>query len=130
STLVFVGGTSAAALLLNGLYGINKNQATPSWCLCACAITATFWLILHLGVDGSEPNPWTQLLVGAGENVFLAYLISEMLPSLIECTGLSGWYSALAGPYLFNAIARSAVCALVVLGATVGLNRLGFRLRL
>src|SRR5262249_10213197 len=117
---------------VNGLYGINKNQATPSWCLWACASTATCWLILHLCVDGQEPHTrrWMQPLVRVGENVFLAYLISEMLPSLVEFAGLADWYSALAGPYLLNPIARSVACALFVLCATVGLNRLGFRLRL
>ena len=25
----------SAAILLNRLYGISKNQATPSWCLCS-----------------------------------------------------------------------------------------------
>src|SRR5437868_6145276 len=41
--LWFIAGCSIAALLLYPLYGINKNQATPSWCLWACAITAALW---------------------------------------------------------------------------------------
>lgn len=38
--ILFVSGCAIAALLLNGLYGINKNSATPSWCLWSGAITA------------------------------------------------------------------------------------------
>jgi heparan-alpha-glucosaminide N-acetyltransferase len=129
-TLRFIAATSAGALLLNGLYGINKNQATPSWCLWACAITAAAWLILHILGDGREARVSLKPLAVAGQNVFLAYLISEMLPSTIQLVQLGDWYSDLATPHLFNALARSAGCALLVLGATAGLNSLGFRLKL
>ena len=50
-TLLFIAGFSAAAILLNGLYGISKNEATPSWCLWSCASTATIWLLFYLGAD-------------------------------------------------------------------------------
>ena len=129
-TLLFIAGTSAGALLLNGLYGINKNQATPSWCLWACAITAALWFVLHLLGDGPEARVSLRPLSIAGQNVFLAYLISEMLPSAIEFAQLGDWYAGLATPNLFNAVARSAGCAVLVLGATAGLNALGFRLKL
>jgi len=130
-TLLFIGGFAAAGLLLNGLYGINKNQATPSWCAWACAITAALWLLFHLGADGQGRwAPALRPLALAGRNVLLAYLISEMLPSLVDSVGLGDWYDALAGPTLPHAIARSAACALVVLCASVGLNRLGFSVKL
>jgi predicted acyltransferase len=45
-TFWFVAGCAAAALLLNRAYGISKNNATPSWCLWACAITAALWYVL------------------------------------------------------------------------------------
>ncbi len=50
-TLLFIAGCSSGALLLHGLYGINKNNATPSWCLWACAITAALWLLFYLLAD-------------------------------------------------------------------------------
>ena len=129
-TVLFVGGCAAGAFLLHGLYGINKNSATPSWCLWACAITALVWLILYFVSDVWRVGAIARPLALAGVNVFLAYLISEMVPSLLEVTHLNGWYSSLAWSNLGCAVARSAGCALAILCVTAGLNRVGFRLKL
>jgi predicted acyltransferase len=129
-TLCFIAACSLAAWLLHGLYGINKNSATPSWCLWACAITALLWLALHFLIDGRSVGVIARPLVLAGQNVFLAYLLSEGLPSTIDLLRLDDWYASLAAPGLAHAVARSAGSALVLLAATIGLNRLGFRLKL
>jgi hypothetical protein len=71
----------------------------------------------------------SQPLMLAGQNVLLAYLISEMLPGLLNALGLSQDYSRLAAT-LPSAIARSALCGVVILIVSSGLNRSGFRLRL
>jgi predicted acyltransferase len=129
-TLCFIAACSMGAWLLHGLYGINKNSATPSWCLWACAITALLWLIFHRLIDGRSVGLTARPLVLAGQNVFLAYLLSDLLPSAIDLLRLDDWYAGLAAPGLAHAVARSAGCALILLAATIGLNRLGFRLRL
>jgi predicted acyltransferase len=129
-TLLFVGGFAAAALLFSGLYGINKNEATPSWCLWACAMTGASWLIFHLVCDQGAMPGVAKIFAVAGQNVLLAYLISEMLPSLLDLLHLGDGYDALAGHTLLTAIARSAGCGVVILCATAGLNRAGFRLKL
>ena len=128
--LWFIAGTALAAWLLQGLYGISKNSATPSWCLWACAITAAVWLLFYWLADVGPGSPVTRILAVTGQNVLLAYLLSEMLPAALDLSGLGGWYAALAGPTLFPAIARSVVCAITLLGATVALNRAGFRLKI
>jgi predicted acyltransferase len=127
---LFIAGCSAAALLLNGLYGVNKNAATPSWCLWACAFTASIWLIFHALADLGPVHPIARVLSVAGENVLLAYLISEMLPSALDLFHLDNFYDGLAGHNLATAVGRSAACAAVILCATAGLNRAGFRLKL
>jgi predicted acyltransferase len=118
---------------LHGLYGINKNSATPSWCLWACAITAALWLLFYFLAD-VRPQGLSVKLVKpfaiAGGNVLLAYLLSEMHGSALDLLGLGGWYSRLAQPDLAHAMARSIGCAVVTLSITAGLNRLGFRLKL
>lgn len=129
-TLLFIAGCAAGAWLLHGIYGINKNNATPSWCLWACAITAAVWLFFYLLCDVSPLWFTARPLAVAGQNVFLAYLISEMLPSTIDLLHLNDWYCGLAEPNLAHAVARSAGCALVILCLTAALNRVGFRLRL
>ena len=122
--LLFAVGCAAAALLLNGLYGISKNDATPSWCLWACAITAILWLIFYLIADVRPVKFIAGPFRIAGQNVLLAYLLSEMLPSpfgLIHFANPPGlaWY-----------VFRCVAWAILLLLATAGLNRLGLRLKL
>jgi len=122
-TIMFAGGCAAAALLLNGLYGISKNNATPSWCLWACAITALLWLPFHFVCD-VRPVGWVaRPLAVAGQNVLLAYLFSEMLPSAF---GLPQF----GEPTLGLVVLRSAGYAFALLCLTAALNRAGFRLKL
>jgi predicted acyltransferase len=129
-TLLFIAGCAAGALLLHGLYGIDKNSATPSWCLWACAITAALWLACYFVCDVWGVRLIAGPLAAAGANVLLAYLLSEMLPSVIELLHLGGWYGGLAEPDLAHALARSAGCGVAILAVTVLLNRVGFRLKL
>ncbi len=128
-TFWFVAGCAAAALLLNRSYGISKNSATPSWCLWACAITAALWFALYLISDVHPVKIVSRPLALAGTNVLLAYLISEMLPGLLDALHLSAAYGHLAAN-LPSAIVRSAFCGIVILLSSTGLNRIGFRLRL
>jgi len=128
-TFWMVMGCAAAALLLEGSYGISKNSATPSWCLWACAITATLWYVFYL-ISDVRPLPLiSRPLAVAGQNVLLAYLLSEMLPSFLEALRLSNGYDHLA-VNLPGAIARSVLCGVLILLISTGLNRIGFRLRL
>jgi predicted acyltransferase len=129
-TAWFILGCAAAALLLGGLYGINKNVATPSWCLWACAFTAIVWLVFHILSDISPIHPVAKVFALAGRNVLLAYLLSEMAPSAFALFGVDQWYDKVGEISFAAALARSAAMGAALLAATVGLNRLGFRLRL
>jgi heparan-alpha-glucosaminide N-acetyltransferase len=128
-TFWFVSGCAAAALLLNRAYGISKNSATPSWCLWACAITAALWYVFYLISNVRPVRALSRPLALAGQNVLLAYLISEMVPGLLDALHLGDGYGRLAAN-LTSAIARSALCAMLILLLSTGLNRIGFRLRL
>jgi hypothetical protein len=66
----------------------------------------------------------------AGQNVLLAYLLSEMLPSLLVILHLDHFYGQIAGMGLVLAIARSTLCGVMILSISIWLNRVGFRLRL
>jgi predicted acyltransferase len=125
----FIAGCAAAALLLNGLYGVNKNEATPSWCLWACAFTAVVWLVFHILADIGSVHPAAKVFALAGRNVLLAYLLSEMLPSAFALFGVDEWYDKAGESSLAAAVARSAAMGGALLAATAGSNRLGFRLR-
>ena len=128
-TFWLVAGCAAAAMLLNRAYGISKNNATPSWCFWACAVTAALWYVLYLITDIRPVKPISRPLALAGQNVLLAYLISEMLPGLLEALHWSDGYGHLA-MNLPSAVARSTICAILILLVSSTLNRIGFRLRL
>jgi heparan-alpha-glucosaminide N-acetyltransferase len=128
--ILFALGCAAAALLVHRLYGISKNSATPSWCLWACAITTVFWLIFYLiGDVWGKANRLKPFAI-AGQNVLLAYLISDGVGSWLRMAHLGNWYARLAEPSLGHAMARSIGIALVVLTITALLNRVGFKLKL
>jgi predicted acyltransferase len=122
--LLFGSGLALAAWLLTWLYGISKNNATPSWCLWACAITAGLWLCFYFFTDVRPVKFVAQPCCLAGRNVLLAYLLSEMLPSpfgLLHFQNPPGlaWY-----------VFRCAAWAGLLLWLTAGLNKVGFRLKL
>ena len=125
----FIAASGAAALLLSPAYGISKNAATPAWCLWSCAITAALWYGFSLISEIRPANFFLRPLMLAGQNVLLAYLLSEMLPGLIDALGLSPGYGHLALT-LPSAIARSAACGVLILVVSSGLNRIGFRIKL
>ncbi len=129
-TLCFALACAAAALLLQPLYGIIKNDATPSWCLWACAVTAICWLILYLVTDVARRPLVTKPLAIAGENVLLAYLLSQGLDSWLTLMHQGTWYASLAERGFAQAVTRSAGCATVILLLTAALNRIGFKLKL
>jgi predicted acyltransferase len=129
-TLLFVAGCSSAALLLHRLYGINKNSATLSWCLWACAITAFLWLLFYFLADVLALRFPAKLLAFAGANFLLAYLLADLREPVFELLHIERWYVHLAQPGLANAIGRSLGCAIFILALSAGLNRIGFRLRL
>ena len=128
-TFWFAAGCAAAALLLNRAYGISKNNATPSWCFWSCAITAALWYGFYLVCDVRPVKTISRPLTLAGQNVLLAYLLSEMQPGLLDALGWGRAYGHLAAT-LPLAITRSALCAAWTLLASTTLNRIGFRLKL
>jgi predicted acyltransferase len=119
---LFVAGCAVAAMLLTGLYGISKEDATPAWCLWSCAITAAVWIGFYYWCDMASTGIMAQPLAVAGQNVLLPYLLSEMIPNPFA-------YPHFA-PVLAWIVCRALLWAFVLLCLTVGLNRIGFRLKL
>jgi len=128
--VLFALGCAAAALLVHRLYGISKNNATPSWCLWACAITTLLWVNFYLISDVWNNANRLKLFAIAGQNVLLAYLISDGVPSWLKAVHLNTWYARLAEPNLAWAMARSTGIAILVLTVSAVLNRFGFWLKL
>jgi heparan-alpha-glucosaminide N-acetyltransferase len=129
-TLLFIAATAFAALVFYKPWGIWKNSATPSWCLWACSITASVWLLFYLIGDVLKMTWLTKPFAIAGQNVLLAYLLSEGLESFLRVLHLGDWYDQLGSPTLAAAISRSLGLGIVLLAITALLNWLGFRLKL
>ena len=108
----------------------QQRRRTPSWCLWADAVTAALWLGFYFFCDVKPVKFIARPLATAGQNVLLAYLLSEMQESIFDLLHLGDWYDSLAEGSLAAAIARSVGCGIVILLLTAGLNRIGFRLKL
>ena len=107
-----------------------KNNATPPWCLWAASATAGVWLVFYVVGDVLRLRWLTKPFAIAGQNVLLAYLLSEGMESVLNLVKLGNWYDHLAGTTLESAIVRSLGIGVVLLALTAVLNRLGFRLKL
>ncbi|HUB24880.1 MAG TPA: DUF5009 domain-containing protein [Tepidisphaeraceae bacterium] len=129
-TILFALAFAAGAILVYPLWGISKNAATPSWCLWSMSITAILWLVFYYLADVLHLKFLTRPWEIAGRNVLLAYLLSEMMESVLNLIHLGDWYDRLAEPNLAHAASRSIGCAVVLLCFTALLNRVGFRLKL
>jgi heparan-alpha-glucosaminide N-acetyltransferase len=129
-TILFALAFAAGAMLVYRIWGISKNAATPSWCLWSMAITAVLWLIFYFAADVLHVTFLTKPWEIAGRNVLLAYILSEMMESVLDLLHLGDWYDNLAQPDLLHAASRSIGCAIFILVLTSLLNRVGFRLKL
>src|SRR4051812_31380523 len=95
-TALYIVGFVLAALLVHPLYGVIKNDATPSWCLWSCAATAAVWLLFYLVTDVLRMPRLLKPLTIAGENVLLAYLLSQGLEYWLSLMCLGETYDNLA----------------------------------
>jgi predicted acyltransferase len=118
-----VTASAAAAVLLRPAYQINKNAATPSWCLWAVAITAALWAVFHASLDLRPRVPrWAGPLAHAGGNALLAYVLAAWVYHLLALTGAS-FYDRLGSGDLATGIARSLAFAVLLLTTVAILNR-------
>lgn len=118
-----------AATLVYPVYGINKNDATPSWSLICAAATCFVWAILSLLIDVAGIQRPLALFINGGQNVLFAYLIMPLFIHTIWWLGLSfygkiGHYSLAAG------ITRSLVMSALVLWIAGFVKEKGVRLKL
>jgi hypothetical protein len=86
--------------------------------------------LFYLVCDVRPTKVISRPLALAGQNVLLAYLLSEMLPGLLDVLHLGNWYGGLSESHLACAILRAAFCGALILLVSVGLNRIGFKLKL
>jgi predicted acyltransferase len=126
--IIFTILLAAGAWLTYPLYGINKNSATPSWCLISSAITCVLWMIFALLIDVPARTHGWGILIRGGQNALLAYLL---MPLCIHAIGLLGvkLYSQL-GQSFATGVTRSIAASIIMLALAGLLERQGVRVRL
>jgi heparan-alpha-glucosaminide N-acetyltransferase len=108
------------------LYGISKNNATPSWCLysaafCCCAFALLYWV-----VDVKKYSRWAAFVRPAGANPLLAYILPDIVYALLALFGIQV-LSQLFGDGAVGII-RSLVFSVAMVRLTAALYKAGIRL--
>jgi predicted acyltransferase len=120
---------AVAGWLLVPTYGINKNSATPSWCLYCAAITCALWALTYLLVDALRLRWLSSFFVIAGTNALLIYLLHPLFYHALSLANVT-FYNRLGAGELGFGIARSIGLAIVLTAFAGMLKRAGLRLRL
>ena len=116
---VFALGLFLAGLVTDTFEGINKNAATPTWCLWTATMAALLWLALYFVVDVHGWRGWTILVRPAGANPLIAYFLHPIVVEGVSAAGL--WGTVLAyknSPNAWVVVAGSLAMALFVCGLT------------
>ena len=131
--LLWAGGlvlfAAAAALALDGTYGINKIRSTPSWVLWSMAFTTATWMLLYAVIDLAgcvAPARWLQPV---GANPLLAYFLHPILIHIMDVVGFEGYQKwGEISPAM--GVLRSILMVTVVATLTGLLARVGVRVKL
>jgi heparan-alpha-glucosaminide N-acetyltransferase len=124
----FAGLLLIGAALTYKLYGVNKNDATPAWCLTCAVATCLLWVLFSVPIDLVGLRVGFGLFIRGGQNVLLAYLLA---PLFAYACALFGWefYQRWASTPQAG-ITRSLIFAAVVLATAGWASSFGVRLKL
>ena len=114
--------------LLQPLYGISKNNATPTWCLYSAGICVLVYYFLYWLVDVKKIQSWAGFLKPAGSNPLLAYILPNLVYSSLGLLGITFLHTHFKSG--FPGFLRSLGIALFILGLTALLSKLKFKLKL
>jgi predicted acyltransferase len=121
---VFALVQAALARALAPAYGINKDAATPSWCLYSASICTALFGFLHWWVDLERKARWIGPLEWTGRNALLAYLLPYFVYAMVG----ERWLASVPGPWVLGA-ARGLAFSAAICGATALFTRERFALR-
>ena len=121
-------GLAIGAVLIYPLFGINKNDATPSWALICAAVTCWLWIMLSIPIDLAHVERPLNFFIRGGQNVLLAYLMAPLFAAFRSLIGLKVYDNLGATPGV--GIVRSLLLASVILFLAGYLKDRGVRLKL
>lgn len=113
------------------IFKINKNAATPPWCLITTGITIWLWVGIYFIMDVMNWKKWAVIVRPAGENPLFAYILHPILLHLVALIGLV-WFDFYAklGETAALGITRAVIMAFLVVFLAGGLRKVGVWLRL
>jgi predicted acyltransferase len=119
--------------------GFSKDFATPAWCLLCAGLSAILLALVHALLTPREPGkppllspeaPIVQQIITVGQWALVPYLLAPLTYALFTLTGLENYYAAPAIATWPVGILRSVAFTATMTLASVGLIRIGLRLRL
>ncbi|HSF44648.1 MAG TPA: hypothetical protein VLA58_01515, partial [Chitinophagaceae bacterium] len=131
-TLTIVLISFAAALILLSVvtrpyWGLKKLGATPAWLFLCSAFTIIAFLLIYWVVDVWGKGKWFSLIKPAGTDTLLTYLIPYYAYATTWMLGISIPAFMLYGVV---GLIKSFLFALLCVGVTWVLTRIGIRLRI
>jgi heparan-alpha-glucosaminide N-acetyltransferase len=122
-----------AGYLLRPFHHISKIGATESYTLISAGINLLGFMVFYLLLDVFKWRTWATLLIPAGTNALLAYILPDYWEKVMHLFGLGKVWLALGWPYLerggIAGILNASVVSVFMLFITHVLTRLGLRLK-
>ncbi|MEZ0610154.1 DUF5009 domain-containing protein [Fibrella sp. WM1] len=120
-------GLIGLSIYTRPIWGLAKLGATPAWLFLCSAFTLLAFTALHWLVDVAGKGHWFRAIKPAGTDTLLCYLIPYFAYAFVEFADLHLPAVLLTGGI---GLIKSLLFALLCVGVTGGLNRLGIRLKL
>ena len=127
--VMYAVGLTLAALMFDPLFGINKIQATPAWCLLCASLTGLTWAAIYWIMDVQGHQGWSVIVRPAGANPLMAYILHPMVFLIADLAGLRlDFYKDPSLPVIVNILGCLAM-AFGIVGLTSLIGRLGIRMK-
>jgi heparan-alpha-glucosaminide N-acetyltransferase len=108
-------------------WGLAKLGATPAWLFLCSAITASAFLAIYWMADMKRKASWFRPIRPAGAQTLLCYLVPYVVYGAQRAVGVH-WPAYLSVGWV--GIGKSAAFALICVGITGLLSRVGIRLKI
>ena len=110
-------------------FGVNKIQATPTWCLLCASLTGLTWAAIYWIMDVRGHQAWSMIVRPAGANPLMAYILHPMVFLIADLARLRlDFYKDPSLPVFVNTLGCLAM-AFAIVGLTGLISRLGLRMK-
>lgn len=114
---------------MDRIFRINKNLATPTWCLICSAITCWVWVAIYWLMDVQGWKKWAVVFQPAGESPLMAYILESYCLAILALIGLFHAFEGL-GENAALGISRAIIWAFAITFLAGFLKKITVQLRL